>query len=319
MPEIARLLVLRRWPYKILAIALAYAIWLTVVGEDPTVQDFQAPLDIAVADEDIVVGQPPTEVLVRLRGTPSRLDRLESSGRLEARVDLTEGGVGDRTVQLGEEHIDGVPGGVEVVRLEPARVTVGVDRRARKEVPVEPTFVGQPAQDYMKYSAQCVPSSVEIEGPAELLATIDHVRTDPIPLEGERRSKTVRVSPVSDDPEARILFRQPVAVRVQIQENPEVAEFVVPIDVIGFSGPVRVDPESWRVRIAAPPSLLGNLDGGLRAVIDATGLEPRRAPYEFVPRLTYPGIERRDLVYFDERGGRPAQVRVWLREGDRGS
>ena len=58
----------RRWHLKVLALALAFAVWVAVTGEGRGVQDFHVPVDVVLGNGAALSGSPPTNVTVRLRG-----------------------------------------------------------------------------------------------------------------------------------------------------------------------------------------------------------------------------------------------------------
>ena len=55
----------RNWPYKLLALGIAFAIWVSVTGDKPIVEDVTLPLQLQVPDTRIVTGDLPTTVTVR--------------------------------------------------------------------------------------------------------------------------------------------------------------------------------------------------------------------------------------------------------------
>ena len=108
-----------RWHLKVLALALAVAIWMAVTGEGRGVQDFRVPVDVALGTGATLSGSPPTNVTVRLRGPDSLLRRVDPYD-LTIRVDLRDAVAGDRTVQLTPRNVAGVPADVEVALIDPA-------------------------------------------------------------------------------------------------------------------------------------------------------------------------------------------------------
>jgi len=69
---------LAHWPLKLLALLIAFGIWITVTGESSVIQDFRPPLTIAIPADRALAADSPTVVTVRLRGPESMLRRLDA-------------------------------------------------------------------------------------------------------------------------------------------------------------------------------------------------------------------------------------------------
>jgi YbbR domain-containing protein len=119
---------LRRWHLKLLALAIAFLVWVAVTGEGRGVQDFRVPVDFALGTGVTLAGAPPSSVTVRLRGPESLLRRTDPHD-LSVRVDLRDAPSGDRTVQLSSRNVSGVPRDVEVSLIDPERLRLAIARK----------------------------------------------------------------------------------------------------------------------------------------------------------------------------------------------
>ena len=81
--------VLINWPLKLLAVSLAFAIWVFVSGEKRIGQDFEVPLDVQVPVHLALLEAPQATVSVRLRGPESLIRRVRPVG-MELGVELTD-------------------------------------------------------------------------------------------------------------------------------------------------------------------------------------------------------------------------------------
>ena len=81
------------WPLKLVALLLAFGVWVSITGQGRTLKDFTVPLEIDFGDERIATNPPPTTVTVRLEGTRTSIrqldqDQLALAVRLDMRLRL---------------------------------------------------------------------------------------------------------------------------------------------------------------------------------------------------------------------------------------
>lgn len=285
----------RRWPLKLLSLGLAVIVWAAVTGENPIVQDYKVPLDVAVGSQWLVSGPPPSAANVRLRGTESLLRRVDPLA-LGLRVDLRSAGAGEHNVQLGAAQMTGVPQGVDVESVEPGRVKVVLAKKLRRMLPVVPAVSGSTAPGYATYGFEVSPDTVEVEGPAAKLETVTRVRTDAIPLDGRSASFTVRVNALPESAALRVLDPRPLDVRVVLDVAPrEMAFDGIPVAFTGQAYEAVAVPPTVRVVIAGPPAALSRLRSRqIRAVADLTGLGPRSGLQSAPVRVDLSAVPERD-------------------------
>lgn len=281
----------RRWPIKLLALLIAFAIWVAVIGENRVIQDFRVPLDIALRSDAILLGEAPTSVMVRLRGPETLLQRVEPLG-MEFRVDLRDAAAGQRNVQLSGSQLYGIPSGLEVASIEPMRLRVVVDKRAKLSLAVQPVLSGRPEAGYHCYGSIANPERLEVEGPRGSLAGLGRLRTDPIRLEGHYSPFTVRVGAVVEQPDVRVTDPKPVEVRVLVDEAPvEQSLDGVPVVFANQAFDSQASPAVVRAVLSGPRALLRSLGPGqVRAIADLAGLTPRSAPYAVSIRIDFANL-----------------------------
>lgn len=282
---------IRRWPIKLLAVLIAFAIWVAVIGENRVIQDFRVPLDVALRQDAILVGEAPTSVMVRLRGPETLLQRVEPLG-MELRVDLRDAAAGERNVQLSGSQLFGIPSGLEVASLEPVRLRLVIDKRAKLSLAVQPVLAGRPEAGYHCYGSIANPERLEVEGPRASLAGLGRLRTDPIRLEGHYAPFTARVGAVVEQPDVRVTDPKPVEVRVLVDEAPIDQSFDgVPVVFANQAFDSLASPAVVRAVLTGPRALLRSLrPGQARAVADLAGLTPRTAPYPVSIRIDFANL-----------------------------
>lgn len=261
--------VFRRWHLKLIALGLAFVVWIAVTGEGRGVQDFRVPVDVLLASGATLSGAPPTNVTVRLRGPDPLLRRVDPYD-LSIRVDLRDAGGGDRTVPLSARNVAGVPHDVEVALIDPDRLRLTIAKKRQREIAVVPTIVGKPPRGYRFYRAVARPESLKVEGPEAKLSAATRLTTDPIRIDDKTEPFTLRVGAIPDGSELRVADGRPLDVTVYIDLAPVTAEIErVPVVAAGASGAVVVVPSSIGVTVSAPSALIPKLRSGhVRAIAD---------------------------------------------------
>jgi YbbR domain-containing protein len=282
---------MRRWHLKLLALALAFAVWVAVTGEGRGVQDVRVPVDVLLGSGATLAGASPTNVDIRLRGPDSLLRRLDPYD-LAVKVDLRDAGGGDRTVQLTPRNVTGVPRDVEVALIEPDRLRLTIAKKKRREVPVVPTIVGKPSRGYQLYRAVARPDALTVEGPETRVNVMSKLATDPIRIDERSEAFTARVGAVPDGSDIRVVDARPLDVTVYIDLAPvETTLDRVPVVVAGAAAPMAASPPAIAVTLLAPSALVPKLRAGhVRAVADVangTGAAPGGVPV----RIEFPGLD----------------------------
>lgn len=303
--------ILKRWPLKLLAIAIAFAIWLAIVGENQIIKDFTVTLDFDLSEETILTGSRPTQVTVRLRGPESIIRRIDAFD-LAAEIDLSNESPGDISVDLHPTDVTGVPPNAIVELIDPNRIDLTITRRLKRLLEVVPTIVGQPAEGFTFYGVKVNPETLEVSGPESIVSALDHLRTAAISIQGASTSFSVTTDAVPASAEVRILNSTDLEARIEIDENPvEVTFEEVPVVLNGQEYEVLILPPTTIVTLSGPPTLLARIDPArLSCIADVTGLEPRREPYRLPARLTFPDLPARDLTRITEKYAERREITV---------
>ncbi len=293
MPE--RLI--RNWPLKLLALGLAFAVWVAVTGESRVLQVYTVPIDIKLPRDSVLAGPAPTKVSVSLRGPESQIRRLDPL-RLSFRVDVSDAPTGQRNVQLAAESLSGLPPGIEVVQIEPDRLLLAVDRRMQKVLRVAPSLVGAPPPGYHFYGIRVAPDTLEVEGPQSEVAGLDRIRTDPIHLEGHTAPFAITVNAVPDRPATRVVDPREISAQVEVDVAPVRITFdAVPVVFANQDYVATAQPPQVRVVISGPPALVRGIRAEqIRPVAELSNLAPRREPYSVPIRIEFVGIAASDLA-----------------------
>jgi YbbR domain-containing protein len=218
-------------PLKVFSLLLAIVAWFVVRGEVEHVKDYVVPLDYVHLPEDLEMsGAIPNTVDVRLRAAEQVLKRATENG-MTALIDLSNAPPGEQRIQLTENLFD-TPAGAQVVRITPALISIVIEKRVTREVPVVAAFAGSPAEGYRQVGQSIEPAVVTVSGPASEVAAVERTLTGTIVLEGRTEDLEVEVRPVPDAPagsRVRVVApRKPVRVKVTIEPLPlEIGPFLI--------------------------------------------------------------------------------------------
>lgn len=260
-------------PLKVISLGLAVLLWYVIAGEKTSEMGVSVPVELQNFPKDLeLTGDPTNEVEVRLRASPGIIQRL-GPGDISARIDVTGAVEGERIVHLTGDSIR-VPFGVQVVKVNPAIITLNFERTFEKVVPVRPRLLGRPAAGFEVAESTANPADVQVVGPKSRVHDIESAYTEPVPVEGARTNVVERVHVGLDDPMLRIQGTPRAEVTVRIREVHEVRTLHgLPIEV--RNGPGQPRPAEARVVLSGPASMLARVKPeDVRAYVEAEGGRP---------------------------------------------
>ena len=276
-----RRLVLDDLGLKLLALALAIGLWITVAGEPVVERGLEVPLGFEnIPDALQVAGDPPDSVHVRVRGITSIVNGLEA-GDVVAVLDLAGERPGDRRLFDMFAGRVRTPFGVEVTQVVPATITVALESGGvPRTVAVVPDIEGQPAEGFAVGRISTVPATVDVVGPGSLLDGLAEALTEPVSVDGasDRVQALVTVGVV--DPVLRLQTPSSAEVTVEIVPAPierTLPELPVLPREVATGQRASVEPGAITVSVRGPQEMVDALDAGaVEAFIDLAGLGPGR-------------------------------------------
>ena len=204
---------------KVLAIALASLLWLTVAGQHIVERSLRVPLEFRNVPKSLeIVGNAPDTIDVRLRGSSAVLTRLQP-GEIVAVLDVSGARTGARLFQVRADEVR-APFGVEVLQVVPSTLALELERTSRRRVPIVPAVDGQPAPGYVVGTKTVQPSSVEIIGPESRVRQVSEATTEPVLIRDARARIRDTVSVGVIDSAVRLAQPQTAQVTVDIWPAP---------------------------------------------------------------------------------------------------
>ncbi len=259
-PTLLRRIFLDDLGLKLLSLAFATLLWMFVVGEKRSEVSLSLPLELTQMPAEMVVVSPvPEAVRVRLNGPRTLLAAINPQ---QLAVTLSMEGVlpGISAFEILPSRLN-LPRGVEVTYISPSVVTLDIDRKARRMLPVRPRTKGVPAEGYEVAELRVVPSQVEIEGAERVVTKLREAPTEIVDVGGLDGGVTRPVQLSLLDPTLRPLVQKALQLEIVVREMRAQREFIqVPVELAEAP---QVGPPAW---VLTPPAVDVALEGPLLAL-----------------------------------------------------
>lgn len=232
------------WVLRLLALFLAILLWYFVVGEDKVDTHMLVPVEIVNLPRDLViVNQYRQQLEVTLTGPRGLIDGLRRQN-ITRTINLADAQPGTMAIRNDPESLP-FPRGIEALRVQPAHITLLIDRLREKNLAVVADIKGQPAPGYELIDAQLDPQTINIRGPATLLDRFDQLSTAPIDISG-LDSTTIRQATLLVGEElGELLGEATVNVLLLIQEQDR-QPFTLEVPELPESPDESIEPEASR-------------------------------------------------------------------------
>jgi YbbR domain-containing protein len=264
---------------KVVALALATLLWLTVAGEHVVERIIRVPLEFRNTPPQLeVVGDPPGNVDVRLRGSSALLGRLEA-GDVVAVLDLSNARPGSRLFHIRNDEVRS-PYGVEVTQVVPGTLAIELEKSGRRVLPIVAPVEGEPAPGFIVGPVAAEPPTVEVVGPESRLKKLGQAMTEPISVAGARENVRDVVAVGVTDSAIRLVKPQDVTVIVSVLPAPverEVARVLVRARNLGDRMRHSVSPDVVTVTVRGRREALSTVRPDMvDAFVDLDGLAAGR-------------------------------------------
>ncbi|MEN3338172.1 MAG: hypothetical protein V7647_1848 [Acidobacteriota bacterium] len=264
---------------KLTAVALATLLWLTVAGDHLVERSMRVPLEFRNIPPTLeIVGDPPTSVDVRLRGSSALLSRIEPR-EIVAVLDLGSARPGSRMFHLRNDEVRS-PYGVEVAQVVPGTIALDMEKSARRTLPVVPALDGQPAPGFILGRVSVDPETVEVAGPDSRLRRLTGATTEPVDVSGARARVSDVVTVGIADSAVRLVKAQNARVTIDVLPAPGERELAgVPVRYRNLTPGLsaQLTPVLTRVNVRGARHVLQSMrPADVEAFVDLAGLGPGR-------------------------------------------
>ncbi len=189
---------------KLLALAVAFALWIVVNREAEITTTVRVPIEYRnLPDGFEIVSEAPQNVQIQVRG-PSACLTPDELAQLAVVLDCsTVHRSGSRTFNIGRREIRR-PFGIAFDSAVPSQVVLDFERSITREVPIEPEYAAPPPPGYVIAAYTINPPRVRIEGPESHVRSVTSAQTDPIDLSNIYGRTVIRLPVHLSDPRVRI-------------------------------------------------------------------------------------------------------------------
>ncbi len=177
--------IFENWPAKVVCLALALLLFLFYRMSTLERKFFSVPLAVETNGDIVPAAQYPKTVKVGIRGEVDRIYPVQE-GDVSVYVDLTE------YTKEGEyrvpvlSRLTGTAQDIDAleIEIEPREITLRVEHRVIKRLPVNPAFKGYPEAGYELAGYIVNPQTIEVSGPRGVMEQLVELSTEPIDLAG---------------------------------------------------------------------------------------------------------------------------------------
>ena len=268
------------------------------------------PIEVLNLPKNLVIyNQYQKEISVTLRGPRGIIQELRNRPP-SLSLDLSK--ATSDTVVLNTETLSfPLPSGISILRMQPASITLSIDKLLERQIPVTAVTEGDVAKGYILKEISLTPDKILVSGPESLVTLEQSLKTYMINLSGLDHSTTLPVH-LDLSPEFMELIGETTVVAKLAVADKFVEKKVkkIPINIRDVEQEVQVKPDSITVVAGIPEKLISEtpvLSMLFRASVSAgPGEFPRQAPVT-VNGVSVPGHEPIRIISYS-----PTEVQLSL-------
>ncbi|MCI5219129.1 MAG: hypothetical protein D3914_08050 [Candidatus Electrothrix sp. LOE2] len=297
---------------KLISLALGILVWFLAVGTDQMDVSMSIPIEILNLPKNLVIyNQYQKEVSVTLRGPRGIVQELRNRPP-SLSLDLSK--AKPDTIVLNTETLSfPLPSGVSVLRMQPASITLSIDKLLERQMPVTAITEGDVARGYLLKEVLLNPDTILVSGPASLVAQEETLKTYVINLSGLDHSITLPVHLDLSPAFMELIGETTVVAKLAVADKfVEKKVRKIPINIRDAELEMRVKPDVITVVAGIPEKLISDtpeLSMLFRASVSAGGSAepgefPRKVPLT-VNGISVPGHEPIQIISYS-----PAEVEI---------
>ncbi len=276
------------WNLKATALLLALILWLFVRGEPGPITVVDVPLEVRVPLSMEIVNERPPTVEVTMRGAAMSNTWFGSQPLPSCIIDLQGAAEGEHVTTLTPENIKVPAGsGIEVLQVNPARITLVLERTILKNARIVVPVLDEPPRGFEIYSKTSLPATIEITGPRSRIDSVEEISTEAISLSNRKESARFYLSLDFEDDSIRSSFTDKVQVDIQIGP-PRKLFTIAPVRVFVDDDSFEITPNEISIQILAPIESGDEITADdFRAIVETEDLDVSNLPTQAAPRVEF--------------------------------
>lgn len=270
---------------KLFSLIFAFFLWYAVKNEEIVTKTLEVQIEPTVNDEMFVMRCAPKMTKVTIQGSRRAMKQLKVPPYY-LQLNLTERKTA-QTVQnyfkeIDFEFLNPLGSYLNVIKIEPEKVEIEIDRIIEKNIEIEAVTEGMPAPNYDLSGIKLVPSRLKIKGPEKILKITERLMTEKISITGMTANFIQEINIVP--PFTGFHRDQTIKAYISISRSKQEKTFEkLPVRVLHNTGVRRkytIEPEVVNLKISASiVDFQGISKGDFIAFVDAG--EFQAGKYEF--------------------------------------
>jgi YbbR domain-containing protein len=275
--------------------------WYFVVGEDKVDMTVYVPIEITNLPQNLIISnQFKKQLEVTVSGPRGQVHSIAKQ-HITRSIDLADAKPGTRVFQNKPETIR-FPRGIAVQRIQPANLTLTIDKLLEKELPIKPVITGTPAEGFEVANIIAQPSSLGLKAPAEALKDTLFLATQPIDITGLTATVNNRRVALDVKPEIEELIGESlISVTIGIRELTvprEFSDLAVEFKHAAERTAYKVKPGRVSIKTELPYRLAQTPAANFTftAIVDAEARPPGRYELPVTVTAEPPGIRIIEVI-----------------------
>jgi YbbR domain-containing protein len=304
--------IFKNLPLKLASLFTAFILWLLVTAGGTSIVDFSIPLQFRGLPLNLAIaGDYVDRIDVRVKASETIVQQLNAS-QIDATIYLSELQEGEHVIPMTFDKIR-VPFGVEVVKVEPPRIILTIEKKVEKRVPIIPLLIGKAAEGYEQIDVKVDPPLATVIGAESDINSFEKASTDAILFANRNSSFTVSAKVIVDNPTISIDEPSVALVEVQIAEIQEEKNFSeLPLITRGTPYVIKTIPEKIEVVLKGHKSLLESLNkNNIKIILDLANLKPRINFYNIKPIIEFEPAGLADEITVVKTSPENIKVRIY--------
>jgi YbbR domain-containing protein len=163
--------------YKLVSLAMALIVWMTVLGRRDVVILKTVPLLINLPENTVIANEVINEVDYRISGTRFLMKRIEQKDLDPVKIDLSNVSIGRKLITIPDDSLR-LPLGARVISINPQSVSIDLAEATRMRVPLK-LNVNEELLSREKVEVVSIdPKEIEIVGAEKVVREIEFIAID---------------------------------------------------------------------------------------------------------------------------------------------